>query len=720
MAHLLFVPDGDHPGFFLWGAAALDASARRLERALAANGEAREAWVAGATGVSARRRGVAFGLLKGIEVLAAVPMDQVRDLPGSFGVWSAASKLALELATRGRFAPRVRSMGETTRGAAWEARWEVSLTDRRDAERFEAIARSMPAVAHGVPLEAGRPEPDAGPAEVATSGKPVKPMKKTGSGDRRRSPVWPKEALLYAFLSASIDALVRESVALRVRSSDAAEALANRSKCLHQQAGPSFQWELRFIFALVSEDQGGAALAFAMPEEQDLPNELGAWSMPAFVAGVDGVAGGGRAGKAESRVRVRMRLGGGGQSGVGGPRDRLGEGERIDLSGALRFRWEVELDGAALGVEEVRALLKRGSPPVSIRGSLTGAEEAALGAALGLVAQGSGLLPARAALRALLVGNVEPPGLPMPAEVVADRALAACLDSLSGRGEGRTPELSPELWSALGEARSPKLERGLAWLSGRVSLGLGGWFVEEDEHVRRLAAIALLLHIEERKPKSARLRRRGELPPLVISANPVAWEAAVARAAPPLVPALHHGPERAKTAADLKARSAGRGLVLTSFGELASDADLLSAVEWPLILFDELDELDELEKLDKIEEVEETDSRAGSTSAWSSVAQGLRARCRIGLAGEGMNRCLNALWDALELVSPGLLGPLDTFRREIAVPVERFRDPEAEALMARVVRLFVFRAGSPTPESAAGAPVDQASAQESAREEVGG
>jgi hypothetical protein len=85
-----------------------------------------------------------------------------------------------------------------------------------------------------------------------------------------------------------------------------------------------------------------------------------------------------------------------------------------------------------------------------------------------------------------------------------------------------------------------------------------------------------------------------------------------------------------------------------------------------------------------------------------------------------MNRCLNALWDALELVSPGLLGPLDTFRREIAVPVERFRDPEAEALMARVVRLFVFRAGSPTPESAAGAPVDQASAQESAREEVGG
>jgi hypothetical protein len=710
MAHLLFVPDGDHPGFFLWGAASptLDASARRLEQALAANGEAREAWAAGATGVSAPRRGVAVGLLKGIGVLAAVPMDQVRDLPGSFGVWSAASKLALELAARGRFAPRVRSMGEATGGAAWEARWEVSLTEPRDAERFEAIARAMPAAAHGVPLGAGRSEP--GPEEVATSVKPVKPMRKTGFGDRRRSPVWPKEALLFAFLSASIDALVRESVALRVRSSDAAEALANRSKCLHQQAKPSLQWELRFIFALISE---GGALAFAMPEEQALPGELGAWSMPAFVAGVDGVAGGGGAGRVEGRVRVRMWLGSGGQSGAGGPRDRSGEGERIDLSGALRFRWEVELDGAALGVDEVRALLKRGSPPASRRSSLTRAEEEALGAALRLVAQGSGLLPARAALRALLVGNVEHPGLPMAAEVVADRALAACLDSLSGRGAGRAPDFP----AALGEARSPRLERGLAWLSRRVSLGLGGWFVDEDEQARRLAAIALLLHIEERKPKAARLRRRAEPPPLVISANPLVWEAEVARAAPPLVPALHHGPERAKTAADLKARSAGRGLVLTSFEDLAGDADLLSAVEWPLIFFDELEEPKELNELN---ELTRTDSRAGSTSAWSSVARGLRARCRIGLAGTGMNRPLNALWDALELVSPGLLGPIETFRREIAVPVERFRDPEAEALMARVVRLFVFRAGEPAPESAAGAPVDQASAQESAREEAGG
>lgn len=674
MAHLLFVPEGDHPSFFLWGTASPSSTpAHRIEQALAAKGEPREVWVAGTTGASARRKGVSIRLLHGIAALAAVPMEQVSDLPGSFGAWSAASKLALELASRGRFVPRVRSRGDAASGAAWEARWEVSLADRRDADRFEVIARAMPAAAHVTPLGAAR------------------------AGNRQRTqktPVWPKDALLYAFLSAAIDALVRESVALRIASSDGVDAQANRSKCLHQQVDSSIPWELRWIFALVSE---GAALHFEAPEEQGLPDKLAAWASPAFVAGEGG------AGQVESRVRVRMRLGGGGPS-AGAARDRAGEGERIDLSGALRFRWEVELDGAALRPEEVRTLFReQGSPGAAAapffntKGPLAGADEAALGASLRLAAQGGGLLPARAALRALLMGRVDWPGLPMPAEVAADGALSACFESLVGQGEGLAPEVSVAL---------PRSERGLAWLTRRVSLGLGGWFVDEDEQARRLAATALLLFVERRKldeisPKSVGLRKRAEPPPLVISADPVAWEAAIARAAPPLVPALHFGPLRAQSAVELNARAAGRGLVLTRYEELARAADLLGALEWPLILFDE------------------ADTQASSTSAWFKGAQGLRARCRIGLAGTAMDRrhsvAQAGFWDALELVSPGLLGSLETFRREIAVPVERFRDPDAERLMAKVVRLFVFRAGE--PESAAGSPVPVGEA--SAREEAG-
>ncbi|MCK6587906.1 MAG: SNF2-related protein [Polyangiaceae bacterium] len=643
MAHLLFVPDGDHPSFFLWGAASPSSGpSHRLEQTLTAKGEAHEAWIAGPTGVSTRRKGTAIGLLNAIAVLAAVPMDQVRDLPGSLGVWSAASKLALELASRGRFAPRLNQKDDAAEKGAWEACWEVSLADARDAERFFAIAQAMPPAAHAAPL--GK-----------VSGRPGK------------APVWPKETLLHGFLCAAIDAIVREAVALHVRSSARAEAPANRSKCLHIQVDPSIQWELRYVFALVSKE---TALTFEAPGEQGLPEALGAWSLPAFRAGE------GRVENAEPRVRVRMRLGGGGES-SGAARDRAGEGERIDLSGALRFRWDVELDGVGLRAAEAKALLRAETSGVSSRRPLARADEAMLEAGLRLVAQGSGLLPARAALWALLAGRVAWPGLPAPAEVVADQALSVCLDSLSARGEGRAPDSADAYRIA---------ERGLAWLTGRVSVGLGGWFVDEDDQARRLAAIGLLLHLENTKnahtknakPRAVRLRRRAEPPPLVISADPAAWEVAVARAAPPLVPALHQGPLRAQSAADLRARAEGRGLVLAGYEELAIDADLLGAIEWPLVLFDEADQ------------------RAGSASAWSKAAHGLRARCRIGFAGAPIDgRCLGALWDALDLVSPGLLGSFEAFRRTIAAPIERFGDPDAEALTAKIVHFFIYRAVAP-------------------------
>ena len=122
----------------------------------------------------------------------------------------------------------------------------------------------MPAAAHAVPL---------GP----------------GPSERRRSPVWPGEALLHAFLSASVDALVRESVALHVQPPPRDRpgqpgARANRSKWLSSQADTSLPWELRFVYALVSEK---GAIAFARPEEQGLPDALEAWAAPAFGAKAD-------------------------------------------------------------------------------------------------------------------------------------------------------------------------------------------------------------------------------------------------------------------------------------------------------------------------------------------------------------------------------------------------------------------------------------------------
>ena len=78
----------------------------------------------------------------------------------------------------------------------------------------------------------------------------------------------------------------------------------------------------------------------------------------------------------------------------------------------------------------------------------------------------------------------------------------------------------------------------------------------------------------------------------------------------------------------------------------------------------------------------------------SRTARELRAipaAARVALTGTPVENRLTELWAILDWTTPGLLGPLERFRRAVAVPVERYRDPDATERLARVVRPFLLR-----------------------------
>jgi SNF2 family DNA or RNA helicase len=52
---------------------------------------------------------------------------------------------------------------------------------------------------------------------------------------------------------------------------------------------------------------------------------------------------------------------------------------------------------------------------------------------------------------------------------------------------------------------------------------------------------------------------------------------------------------------------------------------------------------------------------------------------------------LGDIWSLSELVTPGLLGPLDGFRRDYARPIARDNDAVAKARLARRLRPFLLR-----------------------------
>lgn len=87
----------------------------------------------------------------------------------------------------------------------------------------------------------------------------------------------------------------------------------------------------------------------------------------------------------------------------------------------------------------------------------------------------------------------------------------------------------------------------------------------------------------------------------------------------------------------------------------------------------------------------------------SATAKELRkvpARARVALTGTPVENRLTELWSIVDWTTPGLLGPLDRFRRTVARPIERDRDKAVTERLATTVRPFLLRRRKSDPDIA--------------------
>ncbi len=64
---------------------------------------------------------------------------------------------------------------------------------------------------------------------------------------------------------------------------------------------------------------------------------------------------------------------------------------------------------------------------------------------------------------------------------------------------------------------------------------------------------------------------------------------------------------------------------------------------------------------------------------------------RVALTGTPIENRLSELWSIMSFLNPGYLGSLDSFRRNFALPIERYQDPEASESLRALVRPFILR-----------------------------
>ncbi|HEY4570093.1 MAG TPA: DEAD/DEAH box helicase [Kribbella sp.] len=323
-------------------------------------------------------------------------------------------------------------------------------------------------------------------------------------------------------------------------------------------------------------------------------------------------------------------------------------GPDFNLNDLVAFRWRPTLDGQELTEAEVAALAEAKRPMIRMRGRWVRVDQDLVRK---LRSGTSRKLTGAEALGAALTGTIEVDG-----EFVAfdaDGSLATILTRLRA-AEEPTALTEPE---GLRATLRDYQRRGVAWMAHLANLGLGGCLADDMGLGKTIQVIALHLQLRDRGPT------------LVVCPSTLlgTWEREFDRFAPGVPTRRYHGSGR--NLSDL----APDEVVLTTYGVVRQDHRVLGEIFWGLAVADEAQH---------------------AKNPLSRTARALRtlpSATRIALTGTPVENRLSELWSILDWAAPGLLGTLDRFRHDVAVPVERFHDEEATARLGRVTRPFLLR-----------------------------
>ncbi|KMS67858.1 helicase [Streptomyces viridochromogenes] len=584
--------------------------------------------------------------------------------------WGAAALHALRLTARGRLLPGLTPTGHDA--------WRAGPLDPDDIAHLRGISAALPYEGHAVPLSGPGPlrlpEPEAlmrsfldavadtlprTPAAPYASGKPF------AAREAQRLPAahdWAAE------VAAGMDAGVRISLRLDLSAYDLFDddAVGARSAGaaivqVHSLADPTLVADAAALWSGEADAAFGprarvdAALAVRRAARVWGPlDRLSEQEVPDVLALSDEELG-------DLLGVAATRLAAAGVA-VHWPRDlaqdlsaaavvRPAPGSATDGTGffeseeLLQFRWQLAIGGDPLTEGEMDALAEAHRPVVRLRDRWVLVDPALVRKAR---KRELGLLDPVDALSVALTGSAEVDGETV--EAVPVGALAALRDRLTVGV--RPAEPPPGLRATL---RDYQL-RGLAWLDLMTSLGLGGCLADDMGLGKTITVIAL------------HLKRARTAPTLVVCPASLLgnWQREITRFAPGVPVRRFHGPDRTLEDVD-------GGFVLTTYGTMRSTAPTLAQHTWGMVVADEAQHV---------------------KNPYSATAKALRTiptPARVALTGTPVENNLSELWALLDWTTPGLLGPLKSFRARHARAVENGEDEEAVDRLARLVRPFLLR-----------------------------
>jgi non-specific serine/threonine protein kinase len=147
------------------------------------------------------------------------------------------------------------------------------------------------------------------------------------------------------------------------------------------------------------------------------------------------------------------------------------------------------------------------------------------------------------------------------------------------------------------------------------------------------------------------------------------WENEIKKFTPTLTYHIHHGPQRLRSAEEM-----GRfNIIITTYGTLRSD--IKTFIEIPL----------DYAVLDESQAIKNPASKVTKAAAL------LNAKNRVCMSGTPLQNNTFDIFAQMNFLNPGMLGTMEFFRQEFAIPIDKFGEKEQKEHLKKILYPFILR-----------------------------
>jgi superfamily II DNA or RNA helicase len=208
----------------------------------------------------------------------------------------------------------------------------------------------------------------------------------------------------------------------------------------------------------------------------------------------------------------------------------------------------------------------------------------------------------------------------------------------------------------------PYQEHGFHWLNYLAEIGWGGILADDMGLGKTVQALSYMHYYR---------KHHGKLRALVVCPTTLMfnWENEIKKFTPELTYYIHHGGERTRN----KEQFAQSEVMITTYGTLRSDIKLLVDIPFDYVILDE------------------SQAIKNPSSKVTRAACLLNSKHRICLSGTPLQNNTFDIFAQMNFLNPGMLGSIEFFRQEFAIPIDKFGEPDRKDHLRKLLFPFILR-----------------------------